>query len=560
MAKVMLFVLIITSLLTLCCTQQTVLDSNDLLVMVEEPSPPDKNYAMNNTQRYEGRVTPLVEDGAVYDEDGGVMIWREGPFVYVNLTVDICRYSEHISFNTRCYNGRFLGPTITVMQGDLLTVYLTNNLGPETSEKEWNQIGWPNHTSLHFHGLHASPDEDNSFREVGPGENATIVIHISDDHYPGTHWYHAHYHGSSVYQIQGGLHGAFIIEPSDPDTFYPAFLKDMREIVLVMSNLRMFAWDNEDYRGQMEYYEIINDEVEIDLDIDYSQHNNTIVINGKYQPFIDIAVGEWTWLRLINAGTAMILPLKFNSTKCEHHAIAVDGVFLDEPMEMFTYYVFPGSRVDIAVRCSEYGNHSVQYWKDPDNFWIYRGVDSGDNDLIFTLEADRMHAGTSLPLSEYRAPDKPDYLYDLRQIPTEEIVARHTISSDFLDDNIGFNGSPWGGSGNTVLFPMEVDKVYELTFVTDLFVHPIHIHINHMQVINDTESDWSHFETHALHSVGTWRDTVYSVYERNVTVRVRPTKFTGLALVHCHYVLHADRGMMAEIEIVGPAEGTTPSL
>jgi FtsP/CotA-like multicopper oxidase with cupredoxin domain len=45
-------------------------------------------------------------------------------------------------------------------------------------------------------------------------------------------------------------------------------------------------------------------------------------------------------------------------------------------------------------------------------------------------------------------------------------------------------------------------------------------------------------------------DTIYSTFERNVTVRVRPDRFTGYALVHCHYVIHADRGMMAEIEIV----------
>eukprot|EP00475_Leptophrys_vorax_P039524 TRINITY_DN7155_c0_g1_i1.p1 TRINITY_DN7155_c0_g1~~TRINITY_DN7155_c0_g1_i1.p1 ORF type:complete len:334 (-),score=71.53 TRINITY_DN7155_c0_g1_i1:110-1111(-) len=331
----------------------------------------------------------------------------------------------------------------------------------------------------------------------------------------------------------------------------------MREIVLVMSNLKMFAWDNGDYRGHLEYYEIVGDEIDLDLDIDYSQYNNTFVINGKYQPVISIAVAEWNWLRIISAGTGLIVPLRFNSTACEHHVIAVDGVFVDEPIEQMTYYMFPGSRLDIAVRCSEFGNHSVQFWKDPDNFWIFWGADSGDNQLIFTLEADRLHTGISLPISDYRIPAKPEYLNDLRQIPPEDIVARHTISSDFLDDFIGFNGRQWAGTGKSTLFPMELDKVYELTFVTDGVVHPIHIHINHMQVINDTQVEWSEFDTHALHLEGVWRDTIYTTFERNVTVRVRPTRYTGYALVHCHYVIHADRGMMAEIEIIGPAESST---
>jgi FtsP/CotA-like multicopper oxidase with cupredoxin domain len=56
-------------------------------------------------------------------------------------------------------------------------------------------------------------------------------------------------------------------------------------------------------------------------------------------------------------------------------------------------------------------------------------------------------------------------------------------------------------------------------------------------------------------------DTIYSTFERNVTVRVKPDKFTGYALVHCHYVIHADRGMMAEIELRAPPPvGENPAL
>jgi FtsP/CotA-like multicopper oxidase with cupredoxin domain len=530
-----------------------VLTSSGVKGIVEEANPPDKPAVEDDSYKYEGRVTPLVQDGTVYDDNGDVMIWRDGTYVYVNLTIDICRYEEHISFNTRCYNGRFLGPTISVRQGDTLVVYLYNDLDAERPfTKEWNELGYPNHTSLHFHGIHASPDEDNPFQEIGPGENTTYIVNIDDSHYPGTHWYHAHYHGSSVYQIFGGMHGAFIIEPKDPD-FYPEFIREMREIVIVLSNLKMYAWDNGDWHGFVEYWGFIGDAIELDLEIDYSQHNNTFVVNGKYQPYIDIAVGEWNWLRIINAGASITIPLRFNSTKCEHHVIAVDGVFIEQPIEMSTYYVFPGCRIDVAVRCFEYGNHSIQYWKDPDNIWIYNGVDSGDNNLIFNLEADRIHTGSSLPFEAYEAPQKPDYLQDLREVPTDQIAGRFTIESGFTDvynDRFGFNGDSWEGSGNTTLFQMELGKVYEITFTTDIAVHPIHVHINHMQVINDTEVEWSIFDTHAMHTPGTWRDTIYAVFERNTTVRVRPTKYTGMALVHCHYVIHADRGMMAEIEIV----------
>eukprot|EP00475_Leptophrys_vorax_P034766 TRINITY_DN5655_c0_g2_i1.p1 TRINITY_DN5655_c0_g2~~TRINITY_DN5655_c0_g2_i1.p1 ORF type:complete len:176 (+),score=22.27 TRINITY_DN5655_c0_g2_i1:78-530(+) len=124
----------------------------------------------------------------------------------------------------------------------------------------------------------------------------------------------------------------------------------------------------------------------------------------------------------------------------------------------------------------------------------------------------------------------------------------------------GFNGVNWDGSGNSSLFTLELGKVYELTFTTELAVHPIHVHINHMQVVNDTQVAWSSFDTHAMHTIGTWRDTIYAVFERNTTVRIRPTKHTGYALMHCHYVIHADRGMMVELELVEPDEISSNTL
>jgi FtsP/CotA-like multicopper oxidase with cupredoxin domain len=432
-----------------------------------------------------------------------------GDDVYVTLTLDVCRYSEHISFNTRCFNGEFVGPEITVKQGDVLHVTVINNLGPESSDfAPMNELHYPNHTSLHFHGIHASPHEDNIFEIIEPGENATLTIHIGFEHYPGTHWYHAHYHGSSAFQIFSGLHGAFIIEPREPQVFYSEFFKQLRPVVLVFSNLKMYSFDNKEWHGFIEYQELIGDTMDMDLEMDYSLHNNTFAINGKYQPNVELAVGKWVWLRMINAGASLIIPMVFNSSDCEEYAIGVDGVFLDQPIELSAYYIFPGSRLDVAVRCHAPGLHSVQFWKDPDNIWIYRGVDSGDDQLLFQLEAVGEREGTSLSIRDYVVPQKPEYLRDLTSVPDHEIAARFTIDSDFIDEDwdfFGLNHQRWAGSGNSTLFTMEIGKVYEILFTTDLAVHPIHVHINHMQIVTDEEVAWSNFSTHAMHQVGTWR-------------------------------------------------------
>jgi FtsP/CotA-like multicopper oxidase with cupredoxin domain len=50
-----------------------------------------------------------------------------------------------------------------------------------------NQL--PEHTNLHFHGLHVSPegDSDNVFLHVGPGETQDYSVTVGPGNQPGTY-------------------------------------------------------------------------------------------------------------------------------------------------------------------------------------------------------------------------------------------------------------------------------------------------------------------------------------------------------------------------------------
>ena len=67
-------------------------------------------------------------------------------------------------------------------------------------------------TSLHTHGLHVSPDQDNAFIEVEPGQSYTYTIDIPEDQQAGTYWYHPHVHEITAEQVASGLSGAIIVE------------------------------------------------------------------------------------------------------------------------------------------------------------------------------------------------------------------------------------------------------------------------------------------------------------------------------------------------------------
>ncbi|EOD37432.1 hypothetical protein EMIHUDRAFT_454914 [Emiliania huxleyi CCMP1516] len=128
--------------------------------------------------------------------------------------------SKAINVTTRGYNKNTpMGPTIKVKPGDTLKVTLINNL-TDVDDPDAQMAGLTNYqhdyqaTNLHTHGLHISGEDpaDNVFRRVAPGDNHTYTYVIPEDHMPGTHWYHPHFHGPTGIQAGGGAVGLLIVE------------------------------------------------------------------------------------------------------------------------------------------------------------------------------------------------------------------------------------------------------------------------------------------------------------------------------------------------------------
>ncbi|MEM6795489.1 MAG: multicopper oxidase domain-containing protein [Acidobacteriota bacterium] len=134
------------------------------------------------------------------------------------------------------YNNQFPGEKIEVAPGETMVIDLVNRLEGLTTEvlqmlnppvlrpSEFQETkdlvtASSNITNLHTHGLHVSPGgrSDNVMIMVPSGKQSRYRIKLGEDHAPGTHWYHAHLHGSTALQVQGGMVGALVVEPSTPD-------------------------------------------------------------------------------------------------------------------------------------------------------------------------------------------------------------------------------------------------------------------------------------------------------------------------------------------------------
>jgi FtsP/CotA-like multicopper oxidase with cupredoxin domain len=356
------------------------------------------------------------------------------------LTVSSCTWSidsELINFQTRCYcyewNGAqkctVPGPTIVFTNGTDGFIRLANNLkGAGTFENGGHLIledlisHDPDVTNLHTHGLHVDPAIDDVVdRLVQPGDppidyNFTIL----PVHYPGTHWYHGHWHGTVTFQVHTGLFGAMLVERSDNVGLNPVFANMTERVVILhglsLNNASLTSTGECNCTGYTDWFDgsgtnaVKNPLEELSFhltticdqwcDMYCYQRNQSgtppiqthasanwqsqlakssivnwdggitlFMVNGQVRPTITVGKGEWIRLRIVNADAQASFILHFNSSSaCQYYYIAADGVFFDTTRDIsknpYQYYLYMSmaGRGEVIMKCDIPGNYAVCSW------------------------------------------------------------------------------------------------------------------------------------------------------------------------------------------------------
>ncbi|MDB5796257.1 MAG: putative multicopper oxidase [Paucimonas sp.] len=114
------------------------------------------------------------------------------------------------------YNGQSPGPTIEVVEGDRVRIFLTNKL--------------PEHTSVHFHGQRLPNGMDGVSGLTQPAIPAgKTYVYEFEARRPGTFMYHPH--ADEMVQIAMGMMGFWVTHPKNPN-----FMKVDRDFVFMLSN------------------------------------------------------------------------------------------------------------------------------------------------------------------------------------------------------------------------------------------------------------------------------------------------------------------------------------
>lgn len=234
----------------------------------------------------------------------------------------------------------------------------------------------------------------------------------------GTHWIHPHRHGSGTIQVAGGAASVLIVEDEAGDV--PPEVANAEEVILMTQLFDVGRMDSVTQRSNDRLFEL-----------DSNVGDDFILVNGQYQPTLEITAGEWQRWRVVYAAwdrNPLDLSIQTGGN-CEVNLLAKDGIYINDYPRPLTFYpISTAGRADIMVRCSSTGSWTVDSYLG-DLFELRSVAPPGGNGAIDV---------STPPTSNYNFP-QPSYLNDLRnRNPTPGCSCDTFLSNDQLN-GISYN-------------------------------------------------------------------------------------------------------------------------
>ncbi len=396
------------------------------------------------------------------------------------------------------YNGQVPGPTIRVKLGQTLRVRFTNKL--------------PQETTIHWHGVRVPNAMDGvpnlTQPPVQPG--ATFVYEFTPKD-AGTFWFHPHVRASE--QVERGLYGVLIVEDAQPPPY-------SREVVWILDD-----WLLDNKTGQI----VGQFNTRHDLAHD-GRWGNAITINGSTQTALRVQPGERIRLRMLNSANGRVFRPDFGDL--DARIIAVDGLYLREPIAAGAFEMTPGNRLDIDIAFDRSPVSPPELW---DRFYPSRP------NRLASFETD----GALVTTPNFDSPAKarvPRWSEGMSVSPTHSFRLDSTVGGPF--------GISWTFDGVAMdsdhkhhhepSLSLSANRFARLQFVNaSARLHPIHMHGMFFRLLarNGEPIDEPFF-----------RDTVLVHPRETIDIGLVPTD-PGVWMMHCHILEHAEAGMMTTIAV-----------
>ena len=534
---------------------------------------------------------------------GGDIMFRANIPVYVDLDVEAGGINA-------------VGPLLLLRRGEDYSVTIKNSLPtPNTNAAGFNdtlQFGI-DVTNFHVHGIHeyggvpaqtlsamdpsAYLGGDNVLLMVKQGETFTWTGKLSEDHLPGNGWYHPHKHGATSMQSIGGQ-GPIVVE-DDLD----AWLKDdngcadirvalasmpTRNVFLSVYNFEQETPSpSESMWYDANYQEVSTaggsticcseDENSPAVLLGNSTNSNFVLVNGGWQPTIDMEEGKWQRWRLTLAGytgSALLSILDADTQEvtedCELMLLSKDGVYpMEIPRTVSHGFLSSGARAEVIVRCTGAPGKVFDLVSRNSTEAVSEtiGADIPASKIIPQRIARlvvKESAGADEALVSKRCtPLRPAYAADLRN---ENLVRHNALRSLIMDPVPNFDRNPdgctIGGAGfsfpDPAPFVMRIGSVTQWPNMGGLLAHPLHVHINPFQIVDLPKALTGADGTNGTYAgdwfeVGDYHDTLLIAQGTGKTqLRFQPGPYSGFSVTHCHFLNHEDAGCMRMVNWLCP--------
>jgi suppressor of ftsI len=460
----------------------------------------------------------------------------DDPEIRVPFTLTAA-YDAEAGHNAFFFASRAVPPVIRALPGTAIKIRYVNNL-PAKSSEECATGPCANHTNLHFHGLHVSPErpQDDVLTVMStPGQVLNYSVAIPPYAPPGLYWYHTHPHGESARQALNGMSGAIVIDGID--RYYPE-LRQMRERVLI---LRDHDLEGENTEARSQILHQVGVAANCRTSSEQEVPERVFTLNGEIRPQIPITPGEQQFWRIVNASPDRYADIEVDGQRMD--IVALDGMPLSYhnrnrlTRKMDHILVAPAGRVEAIVTGPAAGTRSTL---------STRCVDTGpDGDPNPAMVIADLVSGAPADSSTHTVPTTtgaPVY----KQISRRALQTLEAGAPDFTvvftEDKNGFyiNGEKFSMDSAPML-TVRIGALQHWRVVNNTReLHPFHIH----QV---------HFLAYAVNGVKSttpeWFDTTNVPYNGTVDLIMDFTDpvIRGMSVFHCHLLSHEDKGMMAKV-------------
>ena len=454
----------------------------------------------------------------------------------INLELQYGQVEFYTGFetNTIGYNQNLLGPTILLENGQDVSINVSNGLSESTT--------------LHWHGLHVSSENDGGPHTViEPDQVWSPSFTVLDN--AATYWYHPHLHEHTEEQVTQGAAG-FIIVRDDDEAQLDLPRKYGKDDFPIVIQSRAFDVDKQLMTN--------------------TAADNVILTNGTLEAYLE-APAQVIRLRLLNGSTERIYNLGFQGN-LSFSQIATDGGLLNAPVSLTRLRLIPGERAEILVDLSSLQGQTYNLMSFASE--LPSGNYGAANPSIMPMGSipdynNNPLNGTDFKVLQINVVDPT--LVAVNSIPSELITnSPYLESNSNATRNLLFQPSQMGPTGmvngpfviNGLSYNMEFinyeiplnnTEVWELRNQTAI-AHPFHIHDVQFYILDINGNP------PPAHMKG--KKDVVLVPPMFGTVRFI-TKFEDFAneevpyMYHCHMLSHEDDGMMGQFIVVDNSTALT---